>query len=44
MKQNLAEVLKGIKIDEFETVLGPGKKPVIGSLLQMESTLNVTEV
>ena len=44
VKQKMAEALKGIKIDEFKTVLSGGKNISIGILHQMESTLKVTEV
>ena len=40
----MAEALKGIKIEEFKTVLNSGKNISIGVLHQMESTLKVTEV
>ena len=44
VKQKTAEALKGIKIDEFKTVLSSEKKVLIDVLHQMESTLKVTEV
>ena len=40
----MAEALKGIKIDEFKTVLSRGKNVLIGVLHQMERTLKETEV
>ena len=44
VKQKTAEALKGIKIDEFKTVLSSEKKVLIDVLHQMESTLKVTRV
>ena len=44
VKQKKAETLKGVKIDEFKTVLSSGKKVSIGVLHQIESILKVTEV
>ena len=43
-KQKTAEALKGIKIDEFKTVLSSGKNISIGVLHQMGSIFEVTEV
>ena len=40
----MAEALKGIKIDMFETVLSSGKTVSIGAVRQVDSTLKVTEV
>ena len=40
----MAETLKGVKIDEFKTVLSSGKNVLIGVLHQMERTLKETEV
>ena len=42
MKQKTAEALKGIKIDEFKSVLSSGKNISIDVLHQMESILKVT--
>ena len=44
VKQKTAEALKGIKIDEFKTVLSSGKDISIVVLHQIESTLKVTKV
>ena len=44
MWKKKAGALKGINIKEFKTVLSNEKKVSIGVLLQMESTLKVTEV
>ena len=44
VKQKTAEALKGIKMDEFKTVLSSSKNVLIGVLHQMEVTLKVTEV
>ena len=44
VKQETAEALKDIKIDEFKTVLSSGKKVSIGVLHHMDHTLKVTEV
>ena len=44
VKQRTVEALKGIKIDEFKTVLSSGKNVSIGILHQMESALKMTEV
>ena len=44
VKQKMAEALKGIKIDEFKTILNSGKNFLIGVLHQMLSTLKVTEM
>ena len=44
VKQKMAGALKGIKIDEFKTVLSNVKTIWIGVLHQMESILKVTEV
>ena len=41
VKQKKSEALKGIKTDQFKTVLS---KVLIAVLHQMESTLNVTEL
>ena len=35
--QKMAEALKGIKMDEFKTVLSSGNNVLIGVLRQMES-------
>ena len=43
VKQRMSEALKGIKIDEFKAFLSSGKNISIGVLLQIESTLKVTE-
>ena len=43
-KQKTAEALKGIKIDEFKTVLSSGENVSLGVLHQMESTLKVPEI
>ena len=40
----MAETLKGIKIDQFKTVVSCGKKVSIAVVNGMESTLKVTEV
>ena len=40
----MAEALKGIKTNEFKTVLSSGKNISIGELHQMESTWKVTKV
>ena len=44
VKQKMAEALKGIKINEFKTVLSSGKNISIRVFPQMESTLKVTRV
>ena len=43
-KQKKAEMLKGIKIEEFKNCLSSGINILIGVSHQMESTLKVTEV
>ena len=43
-KQKTAEALKGIKIDEFKTVLSSGENVSLGVLHQMESTLKVSKI
>ena len=44
LKQNMAEALKGIKIDEFKHYFEQWKNISIGVLHQMDSSLKVTEV
>ena len=44
VKQKMAEVLKGIKIDEFKNCFEQWKNVLIGVLHQMESVLKDTEV
>ena len=44
VKQNMAEALKGIRIDKFKNCLEQWKKVSIGVLHQIENTLKVTEV
>ena len=44
VKQEMAEALKGIKIEEFKNCLSSGINILIGVSHQMESTLKVTEV
>ena len=44
VKQEMAETLKGIKLESSKPVLSSGKKISIGVLHQMESTWKVTEV
>ena len=44
VKQKMAEVLTGIKIDEFKNCFELWKNVSIDVLHQMESTLKVTEV
>ena len=43
-KQKMAEVLKGIKINEFKNCFEQWKNVLIGVLHQMENTLKVTKV
>ena len=43
-QKKMAEALKGIKINEFKTVLSSGKNMSIGVLHQMESTFKVTDI
>ena len=44
MKLKMVEALKGIKIDQFKNCLNSEKNILIGTLYQMESILEVTEV
>ena len=44
VKQKMADVLQGIKMDMFKNCFEQWKKMLIGVLHQMERTLKVTEV